>query len=338
MKQKSVKTDSREKLMGKVLEIFRERSTKPLDLARKEILEMNIESQKAREALKYYTKNWDDITHPGILSIACEAVGGNPVDAIPIQVVMLLLAAAIDIHDDIIDQSKIKNGKPTIFGKFGKDMALLVGDALLTKSFTLLYKCEEKFPQKTVSALFDTIENTLFEMGNAHLLEINFKGRLDVIPDEYLKVIEKKAANVEAQTRIGAIIGKSTKNEIEALGKYGRILGVLITLREEFIDVFEPEELHNRMKNECLPLPILYAFQNPRVKKKILKKLAKGKISENTADEIVEIVLSSKEVQKLKGIMQKISEEALDIVYQSPELHTKPMLTLLLRATLEDLQ
>ena len=272
MKQKSVKTDSREKLMGKVLEIFRERSTKPLDLARKEILEMNIESQKAREALKYYTKNWDDITHPGILSIACEAVGGNPVDAIPIQVVMLLLAAAIDIHDDIIDQSKIKNGKPTIFGKFGKDMALLVGDALLMKSFTLLYKCEEKFPQKTVSALFDTIENTLFEMGNAHLLEINFKGRLDVIPDEYLKVIEKKAANVEAQTRIGAIIGRSTKNEIEALGKYGRILGILITLREEFIDVFEPEELHNRMKNECLPLPILYAFQNPRVKKKILKK------------------------------------------------------------------
>jgi len=338
MKQKSVKTDSREKLMGKVLEIFRERSTKPLDLARKEILEMNIESQKAREALKYYTKNWDDITHPGILSIACEAVGGNPVDAIPIQVVMLLLAAAIDIHDDIIDQSKIKNGKPTIFGKFGKDMALLVGDALLMKSFTLLYKCEEKFPQKTVSALFDTIENTLFEMGNAHLLEIHFKGRLDVIPDEYLKVIEKKAANVEAQTRIGAIIGKSTKNEIEALGKYGRILGILITLREEFIDVFEPEELHNRMKNECLPLPILYAFQNPQVKKKILKKLAKGKISENTADEIVEIVLSSKEVQKLKGIMQKISEEALDIVYQSPELYIKPMLTLLLRATLEDLQ
>ena len=338
MKQKSVKTDSREKLMGKVLEIFRERSTKPLDLARKEILEMNIESQKAREALKYYTKNWDDITHPGILSIACEAVGGNPVDAIPIQVVMLLLAAAIDIHDDIIDQSKIKNGKPTIFGKFGKDMALLVGDALLMKSFTLLYKCEEKFPQKTVSALFDTIENTLFEMGNAHLLEINFKGRLDVIPDEYLKVIEKKAANVEAQTRIGAIIGKSTKNEIEALGKYGRILGILITLREEFIDVFEPEELHNRMKNECLPLPILYAFQNPRVKKKILKKLAKGKISENTADEIVEIVLSSKEVQKLRGIMEKISEEALDFVYQSPELYIKPMLTLLLRATLEDLQ
>ncbi|MCK4482789.1 polyprenyl synthetase family protein [Candidatus Bathyarchaeota archaeon] len=338
MKQKSVKTDSREKLMGKVLEIFRERSTKPLDLARKEILEMNIESQKAREALKYYTKNWDDITHPGILSIACEAVGGNPVDAIPIQVVMLLLAAAIDIHDDIIDQSKIKNGKPTIFGKFGKDMALLVGDALLMKSFTLLYKCEEKFPQKTVSALFDTIENTLFEMGNAHLLEINFKGRLDVIPDEYLKVIEKKAANVEAQTRIGAIIGRSTKNEIEALGKYGRILGILITLREEFIDVFEPEELHNRMKNECLPLPILYAFQNPRVKKKILKKLAKGKISENTADEIVEIVLSSKEVQKLRGIMEKISEEALDFVYQSPELYIKPMLTLLLRATLEDLQ
>ncbi len=48
-----------------------------------------------------------------------------------------------------------------------------------------------------------------------------------------------KAASVEADMRIDAIVGGGNEKEIEALTKYGRILGMLATLREEFIDVFD---------------------------------------------------------------------------------------------------
>lgn len=49
--------------------------------------------------------------------------------------------------------------------------------------------------------------------------------------------------------------GGGTEEEIEALGRCGKILGTLSTIPGEFIDMFEVDELHHRIPNECLPLP-----------------------------------------------------------------------------------
>ena len=76
------------------------------------------------------------LTRPALFSLVCEAVGGDPDITMPIAISITLISGAIDIHDDIIDQSKTKGDQPTVFGKFGKDIALLVGDALMFKGFT----------------------------------------------------------------------------------------------------------------------------------------------------------------------------------------------------------
>lgn len=338
MKEKtSDKSFANEKPMKRILDILTERSEKPLELARKELLAMNIESQKGRRALEYYAINLNDVTHPGILSLASEAVGGKPDETMLMQVVVLLLTAAMDIHDDIIDQTKMKNGKPTVFGKFGKDTALLIGDAILMRGLILFCKYGENLPLKTMRLVSETIQNTFFEVGNAHLLETELKRKMDIIPTEYMRIIEKKASNIEALTRIGAIIGKGSRKEIEALGKYGKILGILITLREEFVDVFEPEELRNRMKNGCLPIPILYAFQDPQIKEKILNAISKRRISRKTTEEIVDMIFESKDVEELREIMKRLSNEASRTLLQAPKIRVRNLLDLLIRSTLEDL-
>jgi len=325
------------RLMKEILNILKERSQKSLALASKELLAINVESKKGRQALKRYAANWDDVTHPGILSLACDAVGGKPDEALQMQVILLLLTAAIDIHDDIIDQTRIKKKKPTIFGIFGKDVALLLGDAILMRSFILLCKYGQGLSLETMNLIVDAIQNTFFQVGDAHLLEAEIKGKLNVTPSRYAYIIEKKASNIEAITRIGAIIGKGSKKEIDALGTCGKILGELITLREEFIDIFEPEELSNRMKNECLPLPILYAIQSPSTRAIILNTLSAEELSASTTKEIVKIVFKSKNVKKLRTKMQRLAQEALDIIYKLPLKHSKEELNQLIRSTLEDI-
>ncbi|MGQ9565947.1 MAG: polyprenyl synthetase family protein [Candidatus Bathyarchaeales archaeon] len=325
------------KLMEQTLLELKKRSADALEKAKKELFTIQIETQKGRDALAYYAANWDDITHPGILSLASEAVGGNHKDIKHMQIILLLLTAAVDIHDDIIDETPTKNGKRTIFGIFGKDTALLVGNAIMMKGFFLLCKYGKTLPKETLNSLIDTVQTTFFEMGNAHLLEAELKRKKEINPNAYLQIIRKKASNIEAITRIGAIIGKGTKKEVEALGRYGKILGTLITLREEFVDIFEPEELHNRMKTEYPPLPVMYLFRNPKTKTRILKLLAKKEISQDTANKIVNTVFKSSEVTKLKKEMQKMYEEALGILSEFPQKHLIPKLTLLIRSTLEDL-
>lgn len=323
--------------MTEVLYVLKERSKRSIMLARNELLTISIESQKGRQALKHYAANWDDVVHPGILSMSCEAVGGKPKDTTQMQVILLLLTAAIDVFDDIIDQTKMKNGKSTVFGAFGKDISLLIGNAILMKGFFLLCKYCGTLPHKMSSSVVDAIQSTFFEVGDAHLLETEIKRNLNITPSEYLHIIEKKASNIEAITRVGAIIGKASQKQLDILGEYGRILGTLITLREEFIDIFELEELVNRLNNECLPLPILYTFQDSQTKENILKILSRKKLSPQVADEIVDVVFKSKDVAELKAYMTKLSQKALIVLSQLPQKDLIPQLELIINSTLEDL-
>jgi geranylgeranyl pyrophosphate synthase len=306
------KAPSQEEMMEQVQKILEERGRKALEMARKTVLEEEIECKEVRKALKYFiTEYWHDLARPALLSLCCEAVGRDPDITTPIAIPMTLISGGIDIHDDIIDESKIKGSRPTVLGKFGKDIALLVGDALLFKGFALLYEAVEKgIPAEKLAAIIAIIKNTFFELGDAEALELQFRGRMDVTPEDYLRVLRKKAADVEAHTRISAILGDASKEEIEALGEYGRLLGMLILLRDDLIDMIDFEEIVNRIKREHLPLPILYALQNHRIKPVISSVLLKEKITKKDAKEILVETDKAEGLQYSGKLMNELARKA----------------------------
>jgi len=325
------------KLIEKITHILQRRSANSLEAAKKLMLSDKLECKEINEAFEYYAKNWNDYIHPGLISISCEAVNGNPDDSIPIQVAMLLLNAAIDIHDDIIDESKTKYGKPTLFGKFGKDVALLAGDAFLIKALTYLHKLEEKTSVHKINAVWDIINKQFFELGDAEALEASLKGNVNISPEECFRTVEKKASSFEVNMRIGAVIGGGKQEEIDILGNYGRILGILNTVRDDFIDIFEPEELQNRMKNELLPFPMLYAFKNPQAKEAILKVLSKPKISDRNAERIVDIIFRERNVQIFKDGIQCLVEKTMKSISGLRNQDIKYQMQTLITGLLEDL-
>ena len=309
------KKADQEEIINQLQEVLQKRGKKVLELARSTVLEDKIEHEEVREAVKYFiSEYWHDVARPALISIVCEAVGGNPESAIPIAISMSLISGAIDIHDDIIDQSEVKESKPTVFGKYGKNTALLVGDALLFKGFNEIQHAVEKgIPVEKITIISDIIKETFFELGNAEALELNFRGRLDVKPEEYLRIVRKKAADVEAHTQISAILGNGTKKEIESLRKYGRLLGILIILRDDMIDTLDIEETVHRIKNEHVSLPIIYALQNPKTKSKLTEICLKKEISKSDYEKILALIVEAKGLDLVDEYMQTIAVEALDI-------------------------
>jgi geranylgeranyl diphosphate synthase type I len=321
----------------RVIKELQKRSAKSLRMAKDTVLRMKVESREINEAIKHYIRSWSDYVHPGLMSIACEAVGGNPDEAVPIQVVMLILTAAADIHDDIIDESKIKYRKPTVFGKFSKDIALLVGDAFLLRGITFLNEIKNQIPEAKANAVWNIIFSRFFELGDAEAIEVSVRGNIDVSPEEYLRILERKASIFEAYMRIGALIGGGDQDAVDVLGNYGKTLGILLSIREDVIDTFEPGELQNRMKNECLPLPILYAFKNPLIRKTILNYLSKPKISNKDAERIVDIVFDEKNVEMLKNKIEDIVEKASENIAVLENEKLKSQLNTLTRAIVDEL-
>jgi geranylgeranyl pyrophosphate synthase len=325
------------KLIVQINKLLTERSKKALTIAKKEILQEKRESKEINDAFRYYAKAWRDIVHPGLISIACEAVGGKADDTTSIQVAMLLLTAGFDVHDDIIDESKTKYGKPTVFAKFGKDITLLVGDAFLMKALVLLHKLEKQFPTEKMDAIWNTINSLFFELGDAEALEASLKSNVDVSAEECFRILKMKASTFEAHMRIGAIMGGGEQDVVDLLGDYGRTLGILVSIREDFIDVFEAKELQNRAKNECLPLPILYAFQNPQTKKTIMNYLSKQKITDDDAEEIVDIVFEEENVELLRNEVKHLAHEACNSISNISSTNLAHQMTILIKGIIENL-
>jgi len=320
-----------------IVEELQNRSRKVLEFAKKTMLAEKIEYKKLREALEHYVRNWNDFTHLGLFSMACEAVDGDLDTAVPVQAGMAMMAAAFDLHDDIIDKSEAKHGSPTVFGRFGKDITLLLGNAFLIEGFTLFEESITNLPARKMKQVLHVLKTSLFEIGNAHALELNLKKRTDAAPEEHMHVVEMKAASIEADMQIGAIVGGGTGREVEALARFGRIAGILGTLREEFIDVFESEELNQRFCSEYLPIPVLYAMQNIKLREKILKLFENEKIASQNVEGLADMVFEAKDVRKLQQKMKELAAESIQLASCVRNVQMRKQLSVLVSSALEDL-
>jgi len=265
-----------------------------------------------REILRYFIEEtWPNTHHPALIALCCQAVNGKAELTHNISAAIVLLTGAADIHDDIIDKSKTKGPKQTAYGKYNKDQVLLAGDALLFKGMLLLHEACMDFPAKKQQALFDCVEQSFFKIGHAISSERCFRLKpVDIA--RYRKVIESKGAVAEACAEIGAIIGDANPQQADALRHFGKTLGVLMTMKNEFTDLQDPKELVNRLKNEIMPLPLLYALEDASAKKQIMA-LMQGRMTKQKAQMVAEVAMKTEQVKKLKKEMCRmvVAEEKL---------------------------
>lgn len=324
--------------MGKtIVADLRKRSKKGLDLAKQIMQAEKMEYPKLRDALEHYLANWDEFTHPGLFSVACEAVGGDPDDALQTQAAVAMMAAAFDLHDDIIDKSAIKNKIPTIYGKFGGELALLLGNAFLIEGLKVFVDSTTILPNEQEKITFETLKKLLFEVGNAHALEVGLKERKNITPSTYLKITEMKAASIEADMHFGALFGGGKDKEVEVLAKIGRILGILATLRGDLVDVFDIEELRQRISVQDLPLPLIFAMHDQKIKGKVTRILSKSTIIKSDVATLVDSTLESKPVIELKKHMQLLIREGLSLTNKLSTKKLQSTLQTFLSFMLEDL-
>jgi geranylgeranyl pyrophosphate synthase len=226
------------------------------------------------------------------MSLACEAVGGNPKLTEEAASSLILVAAGIDIHDDIIDKSLVKDYGQTILGAEGLEITLLVGDMLFVKGLIsmALSLIGREIPYDRIKMILALTERLLLELSDAEAGELRLRRRIDITPRSYLRLTRMKAADVEAYMRIGSILGGGSRTNTDALGRYGRSLGMIVILRDDLSDLLDfKEELPHRIEYEHLPLPIFYAVRNSTYKKRITSLLQRSKIREEDAEELLKI-------------------------------------------------
>ena len=274
--------------------ILKNRGKQAVDMATAEVIRASSEAGKVGSALKYFLR----VTVPGALpvfpalvSLSTDAAGGETDKSTAISAGLAMLTWSADIHDDIIDQSVMKYSRKTVYGKYGSSIAILAGDLLLTQGYLLLGQEGEFLSCIQRKTIQDLIRKCILEITKAEANELSMMQDPAVSPREYLKIIRLKAVVPEILCKIGAICANADQDIVKTLGRFGRTFGYASSIRDEFIDLLEYPELQNRLTNECPPMPMLYAMQNPKLIYKIKPLLENPNLGEKQALKIVKIIL-----------------------------------------------
>jgi geranylgeranyl pyrophosphate synthase len=305
---------SSQALVRQMKKIFRENGSVALEEAKKHILftykDNSIISQSLRHFSKITLHNTMPV-FPALITISAKAVGGDGKQTIPFGKAIVLITGAADLHDDVIDKSPSKGAKLTVAGKFGEAASLLAGDILLVEGLTQLYNECDLLSKSQAKLIKSLVSDAILEISKAETLEAKLKGHLDLSPSDFYEVIRLKAVVPELTMKIGAILANAEPEVVESFGQFGRNYGLISIVSDDCADIFDPIELTNRLKNECAPLPLIYALQNPQTKQIILPLLSCNLSDDSIREKLIDAIFNAPEMQSFIKMLIESSRNHL---------------------------
>lgn len=154
------------------------------------------------------------------------------------------------LHDDLMDRSDMRRGKPTVHKVWNDNTAVLSGDAMLIQAFRYMTDCPPEH-LKDVIKLFGL---TTLEICEGQQLDMEFESRLDVKEDEYIEMIRlKTAVLLAASLKIGAMLAGASDSDAEHLYNFGMHIGVAFQLQDDLLDVYgDPEVFGKKIGGDIL--------------------------------------------------------------------------------------
>ena len=295
-----------------------------------------VKEPKLLAALEDVKNYWRDFNRPSLTFFSCEAVGGTYEISEDAALMFTLASSGFGIHDDILDKSKNKHLRMTILGLHGIDTALLIGDLLIVKAWTIANELITKTgnPMK-VAEVLKAYGNLSVEVCEAEFMETQCRQKVDTDLEFYENVLWKEVAEIEACSRIGAMMGDGKPSEIEALAGFGRRLGFLSRLADEVEDCLNvKEDLPHRIKYESVPLPLLYAAKTSGSKRRRIEKIVnKKEISVSDIESLSELCFETEAFEYINKLAKKKGEEACHkLSVLRPSLSRTMLLAIIIRA------
>ncbi len=185
---------------------------------------------------------------PLILLLAAESIKISNRDNSNLTDDIFLAASAIEllhtesvIHDDIIDQENLRRGKPSFYVKYGYNSSILTADFVLG----IILNIGSKINNPTVSG---ELSKAAIKMSEGEMMEIQMGKNPDISIRDYIQVLENKTASLfETSSKIGAILGGGTEDEIHSMAAFGHLLGIAYQIHDDLVDWNNEDRLFNAL-------------------------------------------------------------------------------------------
>ena len=198
---------------------------------------------------------------PAMVILGAKLGKYNSKRVIPVAACVELLHTATLIHDDIIDESKLRRGIEAVHSKYSKEVAVLVGDYVFAKTFDLL---AGDYPAEMLKNLSHSIMRIC--EGELSQYAHRYSDSLDL--DQYVEIIAGKTAALFSMSLFaGAYEARATNQTQQALVQAGYCIGMAFQIVDDCLDYLgTPETIGKNVANDIkqgdMTLPLLFALKN----------------------------------------------------------------------------
>lgn len=195
------------------------------------------------------------------------------------------------VHDDVVDNTTLRRGKPTANAVFGNGVAVLCGDYILARAMRLLAIDGDL-------RIIRTVSDITVAMSEGEVMEISATGKPDLSLSEYMEILRKKTAVfVEGCCRCGAMLANASPTEENALADYGYRLGMAFQIADDLLDYTGDPLVTGKPRGSDLrdgraTLPFLIAMEEatPTERKRLLRAFADVSLDDDCVQEISDII------------------------------------------------
>ena len=239
-----------------------------------------------------------------------------------------MVHAASLVHDDIVDDSPLRRGRPSIQSKYGKDRAVYAGDLLLSRIVKQLFK--GGFYQ--VGELFG---RAVEEMCIGELGQMQCLFDADVTPDRYfLNVDGKTAALCRLACGAGALESGASPDTAKQLVSFGESFGRMFQIHDDILDFVseasrEGKPVRADFQKGILTLPVLYAVKTKEAGSRIralVDKAREGTFTDADSEELVRLVRGSGGIANAKSDLMRYAETARAALDALPSCRARDIL------------
>lgn len=167
---------------------------------------------------------------PMLLLLTSGLTGGIKPESIELAATAEMIHTATLIHDDIVDESYLRRGKTSVNGKWGNQVAVLVGDFLYAKASTIAaHNGIQKYAQ--------TLAEATTEMCLGEIRQIEQQGNVNITESEYIEIIQRKTGILMSVcAELGGVVNDIPEERVTILRQFGLQLGIVFQLIDDTLD------------------------------------------------------------------------------------------------------
>ncbi len=286
---------------------------------------LNSEVSLIKEIGNHLISSGGKRIRPLLVLLTAKTLGlSNKTTILTANIIELIHTATL-LHDDVVDESALRRGKPCANITFGNAASVLTGDFLYSRAFELMCELNNLEVMQVLAQASNKIaEGEVHQLQNCH--------NPDITENIYFEVIYAKTAKLfEAACHVPAVLAQSNLLITQSLINYGKHLGTAFQIIDDVIDYeSDPESSGKSMGDDLTEgkttLPLILAMQNGSA---VQKKLIQTAIKTGSRDNLDNILAILKQTQALElsraraKIESQKAQEALNFLPQNESL--KPL-------------